>query len=411
MENRNNQRCEKLKTLLPLYLSDELGESDKKEVEEHIHECESCKKLFNDKEDEILMQGNKELAKSFKRLNSKFFRTVVFIVIGCLLAFNLFVALLPIVSKEAFKEQEVSAKRVQLYDLLLRTPLVDYISVTSNVGLLDTSISCKYNVSLLGNQYAVIENGTNIPHLWGKAKFIYDAAEHYSINRQYNSYFYLLSSINNRANSTIKELLTSGTSKSWTKLSDLPKGTISQVAISFNKTVSVDDMISLISEVGGVQLEKCWFSIDTSKLDRKSEPSLWGFSTLVLQAQNEQHISGEGNRLLIVPNMPIASGGNINYKTDDLKDMASLFQSEMKEYEKRVNVLKNYYSLDGTGYEKEDLLSDLRFMNKQIENEGIKMQSAILAAPTENIIKLKDNTNIRYMSIVGVGFDSYVGGE
>jgi hypothetical protein len=103
--------------------------------------------------------------------------------------------------------------------------------------------------------------------------------------------------------------------------------------------------------------------------------------------------------------------GISNYESDDLKEMASLFQSEMKEYEKKVNGLKNYYSGNGTGYEKEDLLSDLRFMNKQIENEGIKIQSAILAAPTENILKLKGNNNIQYMNVVGVGFDSYIGEE
>lgn len=411
MENKNDQMCEKLKTLLPLYLSDELGEWDKKEVEKHIHECESCKQLFDNKEDEILMQGNKELTKSFKRLNSKFIRTVAYIVIGCLLIFNLFVALLPFVTKEAFKEQEVSAKKVQLYDLLLRTPLVDYISVTSNVGLLDTSISCKYNVSFLGNQYAVIENGANIPHFWGKAKFRYDAGETYSINRQYNSYFYIMSSIHNRANSKVKESLTSRTNKGWAKLSDLPKGTLSQVAIYFNNSPSVDDMINLINGVGDVRLDKCWFCIDTRRLERKSGPMLWGFSTLILQHQGEEYIPREGNRLLIIPRMPMSSGGNRNYETDDIKEMASLFQSEMKEYEKHVSGLKNYFSGNGTGYEKEDLQSDLRFMNKQIENEGIKIQSCILAAPTENILKLKENSNIKYMNIVGVGFDSYIGGE
>lgn len=411
MEDKNNQMCEKLKTLLPLYLSDELGESEKKEVEEHIHECESCKQLFNNKEDEILMQGNKELTKSFKRLNSKFFRTVAFIVIGCLLVFNLFVALLPFVTKEAFKEQEVSAKKVQLYDLLLRTPLVDYISITTNVGLLDTSISCKYNVSLPGNQYAVIDNGAYIPHLWGKAKFRYDGAEHYSINRQYNSYFYLMSPIHNGANSKVKESLTSRTNKCWTKLNDFPKGTLSQVAVYFKKSVSVDDMISLINGVGNVQLDKCWFCVDTSRLERKSGPMLWGFSSLILQNQIEQHIPGEGNRLSVTQGMPITMSGVSNYKTDDLKGMASLFQSEMKDYEKYVHGLKNYFSGNGTGYEKEHLLSDLRFMNKQIENEGIILQSAILEAPTENILKLKGNSNIQYMNIVGVGFDSFIGGE
>ncbi|HOQ01630.1 MAG TPA: zf-HC2 domain-containing protein [Acetivibrio clariflavus] len=54
MKAVNKQTCEKVKSLLPLYLSDELEESEKKEVEEHIYECEKCKELFYIKEDKFL---------------------------------------------------------------------------------------------------------------------------------------------------------------------------------------------------------------------------------------------------------------------------------------------------------------------------------------------------------------------
>ncbi|HOQ01628.1 MAG TPA: hypothetical protein PK604_12590 [Acetivibrio clariflavus] len=91
--------------------------------------------------------------------------------------------------------------------------------------------------------------------------------------------------------------------------------------------------------------------------------------------------------------------------------MASAFQSEMREYQKYVNGVKKFYSFNGCGIEKEDLLAEITAINDQIKNEGIKIQSAIITAPTKNILKFKEKTNVAYIDLVGVGFDSYIGEE
>jgi len=57
------------------------------------------------------MKDNKELTKVFKRAKTRFIRTVVYTVIGCLMVINLIMALLPVITKEAFKKQEVYAKK------------------------------------------------------------------------------------------------------------------------------------------------------------------------------------------------------------------------------------------------------------------------------------------------------------
>ena len=318
---------------------------------------------------------------------------------------NLFMALFPVLTKQAFKQQEVYAKKAHLYDLLLKEPLVDYIEIDSNVGVLDTEIECRYSISTQGNPSIQFDETIKVPHFLGNAKFGKEV-EQYTTYEQYCSSGYLMSSIHKRANETAKEALTKRSNECWSKLGEFPTGTLSQVAIYFRESLSVDDMINLINEVEDVSLNKCWFCIDTSNSERKSGPVLWGFSTMIFQANVDEVLVGcSGEKTTLITN-------NIDaYKADDLRNMASSFQSQMKEYEKYVSGLKKFYSLNECGFTKEDLISDIRFINKQIENEGVKIQSAILVAPTKNILELKENSNIQYINIVGVGFDSYVSKE
>ncbi|HOQ01629.1 MAG TPA: hypothetical protein PK604_12595 [Acetivibrio clariflavus] len=143
------------------------------------------------------MKDNKELTKVFKRAKTRFIRTVVYTVIGCLMVINLIMALLPVITKEAFKKQEVYAKKARLYDILLREPLVDYITIDSKVGLLDTLIHCNYEISIQGNSSIHVEENIKIPNFSGYAKFEHDL-EQYTTSVQLSSIQYLLSGVHRR---------------------------------------------------------------------------------------------------------------------------------------------------------------------------------------------------------------------
>ncbi|WP_296128543.1 zf-HC2 domain-containing protein [uncultured Anaerococcus sp.] len=88
--------CDIIKDLMPLYIDDLLSDNSKKFVEDHINNCESCKKYYEKLSGEVKIPSSKDLRKSdlkpIEYLKANLSKKIITRVLGTILIIGLSVS-------------------------------------------------------------------------------------------------------------------------------------------------------------------------------------------------------------------------------------------------------------------------------------------------------------------------------
>ena len=108
METKKDLSCDIVKDLLPVYCDGQASKDSIEAVEEHLEQCEECKKVYEEMDGELTVEGQQDTKKEItilKKIRAKFrVKTVFGFFIGvatCVaLFFMLFVGVIPAKSDE-----------------------------------------------------------------------------------------------------------------------------------------------------------------------------------------------------------------------------------------------------------------------------------------------------------------------
>ncbi|MBW5469340.1 anti-sigma factor [Brevibacillus formosus] len=165
-------------------------------------------------------------------------------------------------------------------------------------------------------------------------------------------------------------------SPAWTTMEKLPEGTVSQLAISFDRFLTYEQYYELVSRhVSSASQDTIWFAIDTGveEKTRKGEEAsrllgageVWGFAERELDYGGAIRVNGEGDRRM------------------------ATFMNEMK------------YLSENEGLARDIGRSLLSGSNPQIserysymQEKGVRIYGAVLTGPTKELLKLKAEKSI-----------------
>lgn len=162
----------------------------------------------------------------------------------------------------------------------------------------------------------------------------------------------------------------------WSNLEILPEGTVSELAVSFDQSYSLDEVYQLFS---GYDVELLWFAVNTGveSVLRNTHIStingLWGFPHF-------------GNSLIYEPD----NTGSYTLKVEgDSEKKAAAFIGALEFLiEHEAWAQKSY-----RGNTKELLLQER--LNYVKEN-GVKVYGAVVTGPTKELLRLKEVEEIRF---------------
>lgn len=353
MKREQSNECEKFQELLPQFLNGKLNEADSESCENHLKNCDKCKKDFEQAEQNTLLNGDENSIGRLKHLRLKFLRKIVISVICTILVIVLlFGYIAPLLLSSLFHTRMQNTEQALRDYVQFTIPSSQIKSMTVNQGLFSMTASSKYEI--YGNEGQYVNNEIKVvtPSVFFKPILSKENTTTDILNYE---------QISQEGSSTLES--------KWNKLEKIKQGTVTKLAIFLKNPINIDNVEGIFGSRS--VMDYIWFEIDTGSKFTEYDILYphWGFP--------KKYNSGK------------SGVRELSFKTDSIN-----FKNEMNNFENISNLLgiKN-------------IESKISSINKYISENGIKVKSIIIQSSTDNILKLKDNAEISNIQIIKVGFD------
>ncbi len=166
----------------------------------------------------------------------------------------------------------------------------------------------------------------------------------------------------------------SRTSPAWTTMEKLPEGTVSQLAISFDRFLTYEEYYELVSRhVTSSGQDTVWFAVDTGIETKESQEGqlmlgpgkVWGFAERELNYGEPILVNGEGDRRMATYLNEMKYLSEQEGLTSDI-GRSLLFRSDPQ-----ITERYNY-----------------------MQQNGVRIYGAVLTGPTKELLKLKAERSI-----------------
>jgi hypothetical protein len=409
MENKSaGIDCETFKNQLESYIEGKLEDGQMELMDEHARDCPKCRQLL-DNEEENLVDGSRASVLNVKKLESRFAtrvfgRFVTVAVIVFMVWYVIFTAL----------PQTVLSKQFMRRQLELTDGLEDLVQFTmpgakvksgwkGYIGLLETIGVVEYEQQLIKGGYKEGKYDLAVPNYigsndWRTSNTVKAPGDSFSFNFPHT-----------RGDGSSVDM-------SWNMLREAEKGTVSSVAVYFEKPVTVQEMDGLLASLDvfgkGSYDMQTWIAIDTQPLSLTrygygNAPLIgleWGFPLQITITNEEIEALTNPSKELskgVIPDIP---GGKVSFSSSVNSYQVKLDKLVSQAMERWSIEMKNFegYSKQlGTG----ELTEDINKINNSLKKGEVQIRGAILTAPTSNLLKLADNKNIARVEIMKVDFD------
>ena len=401
--------CKTFKNQLVEYIEGKLDDRQMGLMDEHSESCTLCKQLL-DQEEENLEKGSKASIVNVKKLESKFAsrvfgRFVTVTVIAFMVWYVIFTAL----------PQTVLSKQFMKRQLELSHGLEDMVQFTmpgakvksgwkGYIGLLETIGVVEYEQQLIKGGYKEGKYDLAVPNYVGRNDW------RTSSNVKGQSYGFVFNYPQARGDGSSVDM-------SWNTLKEVEKGTVSSVAVYFEKPVTAMEMDALLASLNifdkGSYDMQTWIAIDTQPLNLTQygyrntplmEPN-WGFPLRV-------EITNEDVESITAPDNNDSKGVKSGLPGGKVSIISGSANSYRIEFEKLASQAMERWSIEMKNFESysghlgvSDLTEDIRKINNSLRSGKLQIRGAILTAPTSSLIKLANNMNIARIDIIKVDFD------
>ncbi|MGI6554621.1 MAG: anti-sigma factor [Bacillota bacterium] len=169
----------------------------------------------------------------------------------------------------------------------------------------------------------------------------------------------------------------SGVDDTWGTLEILPAGTVSEMAVSFDKLYSLDEVYGIFS---GYDVDLLWFPVDTGvETDQGNGPLLSVVDNLMGLPQFAHTLEYEPG-----------SGGNFSLQDEgDSEKKEAAFIRGLEFLLEHENWAKKAYR----GREEELMLKERL---DYVQKNGLKVYGAVITGPTKELLRLKGVKEIKY---------------
>lgn len=164
----------------------------------------------------------------------------------------------------------------------------------------------------------------------------------------------------------------------WNTMENLPEGTVSQLAISFDHMLTYDEYQRLIAKhVNSDKQDTVWFAVDTGQELKNSEAEE---GNLMLSAGD---VWGYSERELDYGNAPIQVNGEADRR-------AAAYMAEMKYLSEQERLSRNIGETLLGGSDKAAVGERYRYL----QEHGVRIYGAVLTGPTKDLLKLREEPAI-----------------
>lgn len=172
--------------------------------------------------------------------------------------------------------------------------------------------------------------------------------------------------------------------RAWTTLEVLPKGTVAEIAISFDKTYTLDEIYKILSKY---DMELLWFATETGVEEKLLNKERGDFRISLLDGLFG--FPNNGQSLVYEPESPDNYSLRV-YGDVDKKEAA--FARALEYLIKHEAWAKKAYR----GRKKELLLKERL---DYIEENGIRIYGVVVTGPSKELLKLKELEEVKFASL------------
>ena len=393
MIGNDRMECEKIRAGLGDYLQGIQADEVKRETEQHLIACEECRKIFNREEDRVFLGG--EISgplPDIRKIESRFTRKIVGRVLGiALLAvfgfYTVFGFLLPVLMNRVLmkKSEEMGYAIKELIQFTIPAARLKG-GYEGTMTLFDIVRMSDYEQPLAGGGLRSGKVQLVSPLYLGRNRWSFTS----DAIRSGSGYVFFYPQ--KRSGSSLDMV--------WEKLTKIGNGTRATAALYFEKPVDTKEMQRLMKKIGAEKVNDAWLAIDTGDAVRweydmdkpyrelNMHSPQWGFPMrLALTPVTAQNVTRDSSGNIIA-----MSGG---LEAGDVPGAAENFRKEMK-------ALEDYSS---RYFNAPEFTRDVGRINDYLGKKGIWIRGAVLNAPTEDFLKLKDELNLARIDMVDVDFD------
>ena len=370
--------CSNKGDLLRKYLNGTTNVDEEKAFEEHIAGCETCQQqldthlasserdaVIRDKAqlDALPKEQHKRIIQKAKwrnRLSNSLTGVGFLIILGCL-SFILTFFYYAIGDKS-------ERARLTIETLTQMTMPNVY------VGLSYDEVNTFFNAEIKGdlNKLVGMEEQV-IGDLEGKMVFNQLNVNRDWVNGTYKEKLYFLNTKSSDAASV--------ENVAWKTLEKLPEGTVAELAVTFNETMTFNQFYELIQPY---EVRPAWYGINTGNIASPKIPYIFALNGAI--GIHEQALYD------FMLDESVFIQGTKSEQYEYAFKYALQFLSENKKYVKAYGTWLN-----------EDAL-DFEAQLQYIEQNGIKLYGAVITGPTEELLKLQSNNRIIFATVGEVDF-------
>lgn len=407
MKDKNND-CKSILSKIEKYIDGELSESETALVEEHLKGCEDCQRSVEKAEAQTFVSVDKKMLKGLKKLKLQFYLKVTLISFAAVAFSLVFVNFIgPEIMRNIYSERDLNYQRAILDNVTLRKFLVSDIHITHKPGLLKTVIECEYSANTFGENFSKQKERYILPNIFGKVEHKADLDLLYGKISGKLGWVVLDNFLTEERYGNLHKKL----DEQFDKLENSSQSTVTQAIAIFKKPYKVEELPGMLRDIGDVKLEYCWFSVDT------------GFQELF-----DSDKDGNSPRFFITHPLgfsvftpeDVSANAYLDYRLDmfnrglefdmQVKYPASLFEKEFAWFESNYEYFFNLYKseiwdIELKQHDFEEAKKVLNHTKEYIKLNGVMVKTAIITAPTQNIMKLRNSDNLLGFEIINVDFD------
>ncbi len=366
-------KCDNVKSLLPEYLAGTLDKNKAAEIAEHIENCKSCKKEADDITSEItapILNEDGDIKRILKNTKRKFNMNIIRKITAVTIALALLVYMIPYVLGGVQFIKIGKASRALMDIIQFSQPAKVIMWGNRNTDRSSMSIPLLSATRLqIGKGYGEEQKDivANLSVLTGKVTVPLDFGAQF-IHPQTGMEGYLGRNNNPEVQKSILE-----------KNADT---TVALVDYSLNGIINLSDVSVLLEKY---DIKICWMAVEAGVEDFKPKNMLGANQVL------QWGIPGKLSR-----------PGDMDYASieDDIDKYESLIIEEMSWLDENKDILAPYPDLlknNGINNSVEDKAAYV------IEN-GIKIYGVRITGPSDELLRLTENLDIRTMTVVEMDF-------
>lgn len=397
--------CNEARPKLPAFIEGTLEDSDMQAVEEHLKSCGECGEVFEASENKALMKGPEpgkyDVRKMESRLAMRITGKLLTICALVLVAGYVVLTVIPqtLLSRSLFdKQQQIQCALKDVIQFTMPGARIKH-GWEGRTGIVDIINVAQFEQPLVGGGMRKGKLDLAVPIYVGENNWRVTSTndpEGMSVGMNYPQV---------RSDSSVDF--------QWSKLGEAEKGTESQVAVYFERPVSISEMDDIVAKIDAFD-RNLWFAVDTNGLElhqwgyRKSGilPAQWGFPLrmeLATPTESSERKDADGKVISSVEVTKDSEGRVTSVSRSVGLDEKHPVSQVIEDYR---NEMKNFVSC-AKYFKDDEFSSDLGKVNALIRGDGFKIRGAILQASTSNLLKLRGDKNIARVDIMQVDFDYF----